>query len=214
MSLIDISPPLHAGIGVWPGDTPLSRQVLVDFDAGGNLELSTLRTTVHLGAHADAPSHYRAGGGDIAGRELALYYGPCEVISVDVARGDRIRPAHLPGDVRAPRVLFHTGTFPDPDVFNEDFAALSAELVAHLHDAGVRLVGIDTPSVDPFASKALEAHNAVAERDMAVLEGLVLGHVAPGIYTLVALPLRLVGFDASPVRAALIPAGPGPRPAG
>ncbi|MEC7947666.1 MAG: cyclase family protein [Myxococcota bacterium] len=214
MSLIDISPPLHVGIGVWPGDTPLSRQVLVDFEAGGNLELSTLRTTVHLGAHADAPSHYRAGGSDIAGRELALYYGPCEVISVDVARGDRIRPDHLPGDVRAPRVLFHTGTFPDPDVFNEDFAALSAELVAHLHDAGVRLVGIDTPSVDPFASKALEAHNAVAERDMAVLEGLVLGHVAPGIYTLVALPLRLVGFDASPVRAALIPAGPGPRPAG
>ena len=59
--LIDISPPLHAGTAVWPGDSPLSREVLVDFVNGGNLELSTLRTTVHVGAHADAPSHYRAG---------------------------------------------------------------------------------------------------------------------------------------------------------
>lgn len=210
MSLIDISPRLHPGIAVWPGDTPMSRQVLVDFEGGGNLELSTLRATVHLGAHADAPSHYRAGASDIAGRDLDRYYGPCEVIAVDVARGARIQPADLPGPVAAPRVLLRTATYPDPNVFNEDFAALSPALVAHLHAQGVRLIGIDTPSVDPFASKALESHQAIALRDMAVLEGLVLEHVSPGRYTLVALPLRLVGFDASPVRAALIPAG---RPA-
>lgn len=214
MSLIDISPPLHPGIGVWPGDTPMSRQVLVDFEGGGNLELSTLRSTVHLGAHADAPSHYAAGAPDIAGRALDRYFGPCEVVVVNVARGARIQPGDLPAPITAPRVLLRTGTFPDPDAFNEDFAALSPELVAHLHSQGVHLVGIDTPSVDPFSSKALESHQAIAERDMAVLEGLVLGHVEPGHYTLVALPLRLVGFDASPVRAALIPAVPGAHPTG
>lgn len=205
MSLIDISPPLHPGIAVWPGDTPMSREVLLDFAGGGNLELSTLRATVHLGAHADAPSHYRADAPDIAARDLDRYYGPCEVVAVEVARGARILPEHLPGPVSAPRVLLRTGTFPDPDAFNEDFAALSPALVAHLHAQGVRLIGIDTPSVDPFTSKALESHQALADRDMAVLEGLVLDHVPPGAYTLVALPLRLVGFDASPVRAALIP---------
>lgn len=214
MSLIDISPPLHPGVAVWPGDTPLSRERLLGFEGGGNLELSTLHTTVHAGAHADAPSHYRAGAADIASRGLDRYYGPCEVVSVDVAPGARIQPADLPGPVGAPRVLLRTGTFPDPDTFREDFAALSPALVAHLYDQGVRLIGIDTPSVDPFSSKALESHQAIADRDMAVLEGLVLGHVAPGRYTLVALPLRLVGFDASPVRAALAPAGPGAAPAG
>ena len=95
-------------------------------------------------------------------------------------------------------------TFPDPDHFNEDFAALSPELVATLAEAGVRLIGIDTPSVDLFDDKALLSHTAIAEQDMAILEGVVLDHVPPGSYTLVALPLNLPGVDASPVRAVLL----------
>jgi arylformamidase len=105
-------------------------------------------------------------------------------------------------------VLLRTGTFPDPDQWNEDFAALSPELVHALAAQGVRLVGIDTPSVDPMTSKALEAHNAVADHDMAVLEGVVLDAVPPGLYTLVALPLRIEGADASPVRAVLVAGWP------
>jgi arylformamidase len=101
-------------------------------------------------------------------------------------------------------VLLRTGTFLDPERFDTDFASLSPELVEHLADLGVVLVGIDTPSVDPFSSKQLESHQALFRRDVAVLEGLVLEQAPPGPYTLVALPLRLVGFDASPVRAALI----------
>ncbi len=66
------------------------------------------------------------------------------------------------------------------------------------------LIGLDTPSVDPMTSKALESHHALARRDLAVLEGVVLAHVAPGTYTLIALPLRLEGADASPVRAVLV----------
>jgi arylformamidase len=38
---------------------------------------------------------------------------------------------------------------------------------------------------------------------MAILEGLVLNNVPEGVYELIALPLKLVGFDASPVRAIL-----------
>lgn len=203
--LIDISPLISPRIGVWPGDTPYAQRYLCRLDQGANLDLSTIETTVHLGAHADSPSHYRAGGAGIAARSLDRYFGPCEVVRVQVERGARVMPHHLPGPVTAPRVLLHTGTFPDPDAWNADFAALSPELVAHLHDQGVTLVGIDTPSIDPQASKALESHQAVADRDMAVLEGLVLEHVPPGRYTLVALPLKLEGADAAPVRAALAP---------
>jgi arylformamidase len=67
----------------------------------------------------------------------------------------------------------------------------------------VELVGIDTPSVDLFASQDLEAHKACLRHDVAILEGLVLDGVPPGTYELIALPLKLVGYDASPVRAVL-----------
>jgi arylformamidase len=204
MALYDISPPIDASIHVWPGDTPFVHTVNLDMHAGANLTLSDIRTTVHVGAHADAPSHYVADGESIAERRLDLYLGRCAVLSVDVARGHRILPRHLGGrSIDAPRVLFRTGTFADPRAWNEDFASLSPELVDALHARGVVLVGIDTPSVDPFHSKALEAHNAFARHDMAILEGLVLDGVADGTYELIALPLRLRNADASPVRAVL-----------
>jgi arylformamidase len=101
------------------------------------------------------------------------------------------------------RVLLCTGTYPDPNRFQTDFAALAPELVDHLHNLGVRLVGIDTPSVDLFESKDLPAHRRLLAHDMAILEGLVLANVPPGRYELCALPLPLIGFDASPVRAIL-----------
>jgi arylformamidase len=123
---------------------------------------------------------------------------------VEVERGERILPHHLKREVAAPRVLFRTGTFPDPESWNTDFASLSPELVEHLYARGVVLTGIDTPSVDPFESKALEAHQALARTGMRNLEGLVLDAVSEGLYTLSALPLKLEHADASPVRAVLI----------
>lgn len=202
--ILDISPRVHPGIGVWPGDVAYARTDTVAFAAGGNLDLSSITTTLHLGAHADAPRHYHPDGVGIDARSLEPYLGLCQVIDVPVARGHRVVPADLPGPIAAPRVLLRTGTFPDPDRWNTDFAALSPALVDHLADAGVVLVGLDTPSVDLFDDAALHAHNAVYRRDLCVLEGIVLGHVAPGLYTLVALPLRLADADASPVRAVLV----------
>lgn len=201
--IYDISPPIDPALGVWPGDTPPSREVLLDMRRGDNLTLSSLHATVHLGAHADAPSHYGADAPAIDQRDLALYLGPCRVVPVRVRRGGTILPADLSTPIAEERVLFATGTFPDPRRFNEDFAALSPEVVDHLHERGVRLVGIDTPSIDPFSSKSLPAHNACLRHDMAVLEGIVLAEVPPGLYELIALPLRLVGYDGSPVRAVL-----------
>jgi len=121
-----------------------------------------------------------------------------------VRRGERIMPEHLDGKVvSAPRVLLRTGTFPDSRKWNNDFASLSPALVDNFYQHGVMLIGIDTPSVDPFDSKELEAHQAFARNDMAMLEGLVLDHVDEGEYELIAPPLRIRGADASPVRAVL-----------
>ena len=202
-TIFDISPAITPKLAVWPGDTPLSREVLMDLARGDNITLSTLRTTVHLGAHADGPSHYGKDAPSIDERSLDHYLGPCQIIRVNVERGARILPAMLPGKVSAPRVLFATGTFPNPENWNADFAALSVELIDFLHDRDVITVGIDTPSVDLFESKDLPVHKAMLRNDMSILEGLVLKDVPEGLYELIALPLPLVGFDASPVRAIL-----------
>ena len=199
----DLTPPITAKLAVWPGDTPLSREVLNDMARGDNITLSTLRATMHLGAHADGPNHYGKDAPAIDERGLDYYLGPCQVIRVGVARATRITSAMLPSEVTTSRVLFATGTFPDPENWNRDFAALSVELVDFLHERGVITVGIDTPSVDLFESKDLPAHKAILRCNMSILEGLVLKDVPEGTYELIALPLRLVGFDASPVRAVL-----------
>lgn len=204
MKTYDLSPRIHSGLAVWPGDVPFRREVGLSMDEGGNLDLSAIHTTVHLGAHADAPSHFQRGGLGIGEVELAPYLGPCQVMAVALPRGERILPAHLTGPVKAPRLLFRTSSFPDPDRFNEDFNSLSPELIDHLHAQGVVLVGLDTPSVDPFASKALETHQALARTGLRNLEGLLLEGVPEGLYTLLALPLRIEGADASPVRAVLV----------
>jgi arylformamidase len=196
---------------VWPGDTPLSREVLLDFARGDNLTLSTQHGTVHLGAHADAPIHYAAGAATIEQVALEPYLGTCQVLDVPVPRRHGIVPADVRQPIGAPRVLLRTGSFPNPERFNEDFAPLTPELIDWLAAEGVRLIGVDTPSVDDFASKDLPSHLALHRHRIAVLEGLVLEHVQPGVYELIALPLRLVGFDASPVRAVLRPL-PGSAP--
>lgn len=203
MKLYDLSPPLHPGLAVWPGDLPFRREVSLALDQGANLDLSAIHTTLHLGAHADAPSHFLAAAPGIGEVDLRPYLGPCQVMAVSLPRGERILPSHLEGPVRAPRVLFRTGSFPDPDRFNEDFNSLSPELIEHLDRQGVVLVGLDTPSVDPFASQALEAHQALGRTGLRNLEGLLLDGVPEGLYTLIALPLRIPGADASPVRAVL-----------
>jgi arylformamidase len=179
--LIDISPILDESIAVWPGDVPFSRQ-----------SPSDIRTTLHAGAHTDAPNHTLPDGADIASADLDVFVGRCNVVHV---RERRILPDHIEDKrIDAPRVLFRT---------DSSDASLSPELIAALHARGVVLVGIDTASVDPFESQELEAHKLLARLGMANLEGLVLANVNEGDYELIALPLRIKGGDASPVRAVL-----------
>jgi arylformamidase len=204
--ILDISPRLEANLAVFPGDTPFSQQFLMDIERGDNLTLSMMSTTVHAGAHADAPRHYSKQGVGIEQRSLDLYLGAAQVITIPTRRGERISLDDLKDcKLLAPRVLFKTTSFPDPNQWTNDFMALSAEVIEYLADEGVRLVGIDTPSVDLADDKALESHQVLARRDMAVLEGIVLTEVSDGLYTLIALPLPITGADASPVRAVLLP---------
>lgn len=209
-TIYDISPLVSTSIAVWPGDTSVSRHVLCDMTRGDTITLSTLTTTVHVGAHADAPSHYAEHGKPIDEVALETYLGPCDLIEVSVRRGDDINPAIVEEALRlkqiklhTSRLLLRTNTYPNPEQFAEDFAALTPELVHWAAEKQIHLIGIDTPSVDRFHSKTLPSHHACATHHIAILEGLVLSHVPLGVYELIALPLKLYGFDASPVRAIL-----------
>jgi len=204
LKIWDISPVISARTAVFPGDVPFSRATSLSFEQGHHLTLSAITTTLHIGAHTDAPVHYHADGAGMNARPLELYLGACQVIQVKLPRGERILPSHFSEKIEAPRVLFRTDSFPNPDRWNNDFNSLSPELVEFLASAGVKLVGIDSPSVDPADSKGLESHQAIYRADLAVLEGIILNQVKPGLYTLIALPLALKDADASPVRAILL----------
>ena len=204
LEIIDITPMINSQIAVFPGDTAFAQEFSMSTDKGDHLTLSKIATTVHLGAHTDAPNHYAKGAESIETRSLDYYLGPAQVIEVETRPHKRIQIQDLKGQVlQAERILFKTRSFPDPYHWNNDFMALSAELIHYLHKNKVKLVGIDTPSIDLAQDRALESHMAVSQNNMAILEGIVLNHVDEGVYELIALPLKIQGADATPVRAIL-----------
>lgn len=203
----DISPEISPELAVFDGDVPFLREVSFDMNKGQHMTLSSIRTTLHLGAHADGPNHYSLNGASIGERDLSLYRGRAQVIKINSGPREIIKPKHIEKiKITANRLLFCTNTYLDPNQWRDDFAALSSELIDFLAEKHqVILVGLDTPSVDLADSKSLDTHHAMARHDMAILEGLVLNEVPEGVYELIALPLRLRDAEASPVRAVLYP---------
>lgn len=203
--IIDISPTISAKLAVFPGDVAFRQSFSMHTDHGEHLTLSSIETSVHIGAHADAPIHYSPKAPGIESRDLNYYLGRTQVIEVLNLKSDRIKLKDIQhATIDTERVLFKTHSFPNPNKWTDDFVALSAELIEHLAQKNVKLVGIDTPSIDPAQDKELESHKAILRHNMAILEGIVLDKVVPGHYQLIALPLKIEGADASPVRAILL----------
>lgn len=200
----DISPLLSPSTPTWPGDTPFQEESLWRLSSDCPVNVGRITLSPHTGAHADAPRHYRADGAAIGEVALDVYIGPCRVLYC--LDSDRlVRPEHLVGrlDELPERVLLRTYLQTPVDTWDPDFTAVAKETIDLLASLGVRLIGIDTPSLDPQQSKTMDAHNAVAHHEMAILEGLILEAVPEGDYELIALPLRFANLDASPVRAVL-----------
>lgn len=198
----DISQRLRPDVPVWPGDTRFQHAGTWQMDAGSPVNVSALTMSTHTGAHADAPLHYDLAAPDIASVELDAYIGECLVVDARSSKG-AIEVGDLPHLDSADRVLFRTFERFPHDEWAEDFTAIAPETIAWLAVQGVKLVGIDSPSIDPQESKSMDAHKAVLKADMRILEGLVLDSVPEGRYELIALPLPIAGGDASPVRAIL-----------
>lgn len=208
MRILDISQPLGPATAAWPGDRKLEVAWTLRRDRGESVNVAAVTSSVHVGTHADGPLHTGDGPG-IGELPLEPFIGPVEVVDArSFVGGDppMVGEAALSGidPRRAPRVLLRTREADDETEFPARFAALSSALCRRLAAGGFQLVGTDAPSVDPVDSKTLESHRILVGAGIPNLENLALSGVAPGRYVLVALPLRLVEADSSPVRAVLI----------
>ena len=203
MALWDITPIVSVETPAFPGDTTFSQQWTARIGPGCPVNLSAITMSPHLGAHADAPLHYGIDAPAIADVPLEPYLGPCRVIHA-IDCGPLLTPEHLAHSSIGlpPRVLVRTCRNA-PTTWSSAFTVFAPQTIAWLAGLGVRLVGIDAQSVDPADSKTLDSHRQLLVHGMRVLENLVLDNVAAGDYELIALPLRLAGLDASPVRAVL-----------
>jgi arylformamidase len=199
--IIDITQTLKPGIATWPGDTLYDNFWVMRMDRGDSCNVGSVTMSLHTGTHADAPLHFLPEGATPVDASLEPYIGP--VVVVNAQGTDAIRAEHvLPISQDARRILFRTGTS-HPDHWNSDFAYFTPEAARLLVERNVLLVGIDTPSIDKSDSKTLESHKLFAAANVALLENLMLDEVLPGNYELIALPLKLAGMDASPIRAIL-----------
>lgn len=200
----DITQPLRTGIPVWPGDTDYVEDRVWAIGPDCPVNVSRLTLSTHTGTHADAPLHYDAAGAPIGAVDLETYMGPALVLHMTPGL-DRVEVAHLAGRVPAGtrRLLLRTYAGFPHDAWDSAFTAMAADAIDWLAGHGVRLIGVDAPSLDPQTSKTMDAHMAVRRHGMAILEGLVLDAVPEGIFELIALPLRLATADAAPVRAVL-----------
>ena len=205
LRLWDISAPVHAGSPVFPGDTPYSQQWCATIGPGCPVNVSAITLSPHVGTHADAPLHYAPEGQTIGQVDLTPFLGPCRVIHA-IGRGPLVtweHIAHAVNDTLPPRVLVRTYPAMPIDRWDPRLAAYGPATVERLAAMGVKLIGIDTASIDPADSKTLDSHQVIRRRGLRVLENLVLDNVPEGDYELIALPLKLTTADASPVRAVL-----------
>jgi arylformamidase len=215
----DISPPVHEGAPVFPGDTPYRQRWAASIGPDCPVNVGEITLSPHVGAHADAPLHYDPHGAAIGAVDLAPFLGRCRVIHA-IGRGPLVEWAHLAHalDDLPPRVLVRTRERACVDRWDPELVAFAPDTIERLAERGVLLVGIDSASIDPADSKTLDSHQAIRRLDLRVLENLVLDEVPEGDYELIALPLRLTSADASPVRAVLrdLPpaaaGGPAPSP--
>ena len=201
--LWDISPALHAGSPVYPGDTPYQQRWDTTIAPDCPVNLSTLTLSPHTGAHADAPLHYDPQGAAIGAVALEPFIGPCRVIHA-IGCGALIEWRHLAHALAElpPRVLVRTYA-QAPLHWDNALTAFAPATIERLAALGVQLVGIDSASIDPANSRLLPSHQVIRRLNLRVLENLLLDDVPEGDYELIALPLKLTTADASPVRAVL-----------
>jgi arylformamidase len=200
--IFDISMALNAATPEWPGDVPFNYRLSVTQEQSGSVNIGELSTSTHMGTHIDAPFHYDSDGLKVEELPLDIYLTKAKVI--DVRGSQKVMAADLPNiEEGVEAVLLHTAAWQDRKKFPSFWPEFDTAIAEWMAARGIRLLGVDVPSVDPQTSKELPMHKAMNRNGRFILEGIVLDDVPEGIYQLAALPLKITGADGSPVRAVL-----------
>ncbi len=205
MKIYDLSHTLRADMAVWPGDTPFSRTLTMKMDEGDLADSSAITLSLHAGTHLDAPGHSLPGGCTVDKLDLSVLVGAAELVTVrPAATGITARDLEPSLGGRPRRLLIRANPATDLSEFPYGFVSLTAEAAEVIVAAGVDLLGVDSPSVDPFGSPSLPVHQVLGKRGVVIVENLCFHDIPDGRYTFVALPLKIESADGSPVRAVLI----------
>ena len=210
MPLYDVSVTVSSSMALWPGDPPVVVEQTATIAEHG-YAVSRLSFGSHTGTHLDAPRHMMEKGLPADRIPLETLIGAALVFEVEPEDGVAIHTGDLvalgiPRDTT--RLLLKTrnsdlwGT--GPQLFEEHYVALTKRAAHWIADRGVKLLGFDYLSVDPYLSDGAPAHHELLRAGIVILEGLNLSAVPAGVYQLVALPLKTVAADGAPVRAILI----------
>jgi arylformamidase len=207
MKIFDISRSLSNDLAPWPGDTAFHFELKWKMAEGATVNVGAVTMGVHNGSHADAPFHFKPGADTIAEMPLETYFGEAVVVDLtakfEVDRSRQITIGDLESSAEAPRLLLKTGVWRDSKIFPEWIPVIAPDVAEWLGQRRVKLLGLDLPSVDSIDAKILVNHHALAAAGVAIVESLDLSVVEAGIYHFSALPLRIIGGDAAPVRAIL-----------
>ena len=212
MKIWDISRTLSNDLAEWPGDEPCCFRLTRQKVKGESVNLGAISMSVHNGTHADAQFHFDTNGESIEKAPLETYLGRATVVDLAQAFLDSkekhlitiedLRPS-AEAIAATSRLLVKTGRWSDSAVFPNQIPVIAADVPAWLQKNGVKLLGIDLPSVDEIDSKSLQNHHALARAGIAIVESLDLSDVASGIYQFAAPPLKIAGGDGAPMRAIL-----------
>lgn len=203
MKIWDISQPLKEGVPTWPGDTAFSFKLNWTKEETGSVNVGSLTLSTHTGTHVDAPFHFDVEGKKMLDLQPDLYVGDALVVHLEGRESITPEDLHSYDLSQVERLLIKTGSWEDRSKFPESITYLSPQLAPFLKENGIRLIGVDVPSVDQVDSKDLETHHSLLDHDIHILESVMLDDVDEGVYELIALPLPLAESDASPVRAIL-----------
>lgn len=200
---IDISRPLSPQTACWPGDVPYSFSLGWKMSDGASVNVGSITTSVHTATHCDAPFHFDASGVTVDHIPLEVFLGPAWVVDVRHCLDDWHKALKSLNGQSINRVLFHTGGWHDTSRFPAAVPVMQPDVVHWLMAHGVKLIGVDLPSVDELDSKDLPNHHALGRAGITIIEGLWLDDVRAGEYELVAAPLKMIGTDGAPLRALL-----------
>ncbi len=206
MKIYDITRTLTDRLAVWPEDRPYAPHWSARIAEGSSVNIGAFEMSTHAGTHVDAPLHYKVDGAPVDDLPLDAFIGPAFVVEIHDADAIGVHHIESLDFTDVPRVLFKTRSSAVPDnTFDQNFVSIEPTTIRFLAERRVVLIGTDAPSVDPFDSSDLPAHHELARSGIVNLENLSLSGVHSGLFHLTALPLKLSGLDASPVRAILTP---------